>query len=170
LEAIERVSGEEADVLFGSLESLLDESLVVQSTDELGRPRFGMLQTIFDYAREKLRASGQESVVRSRHAGYFVELAETGALHLTGSDQRNWLRRMVIEHGNFREALRWSLDNREREAGLRLGTALWRFWFQTGHLTEGRRWLDELLDAFPDRQDETDGSSLRARVLRADAA
>jgi tetratricopeptide (TPR) repeat protein len=167
LEAIERVSRAEADVLYGGLESLLDESLLVQSIDEIGRPRFGMLQTILEYAREKLAASGREADARDRHARFFVDLGERAAAHLTGPDQVEWIRRMTVEHGNFREALTWSLDTRDGELGLRLGAALWRFWLMTGHLTEGRRWLGGLLAAFPDGDDEVSGDPLRARVLRA---
>jgi len=141
------------DVLQG-LASLVDNSLLRQE-EEAGDPssagdaRFAMLRTVQEYARERLEASGEREAVRRRHAVYYLALAEQAEPQLYRADQRAWQDRLETEHGNLRATLRWSVAGGEGEPdiGLRLAGALWRFWWQRGYLSEGRRWLTALLEA-----------------------
>ena len=131
------------------IESLLDQSLLQLDAARLGvadvEPRFTMLETIRDYAREVLEAGEEMEVLRSRHAAYYLELAETIAPALIGHKQPVWLTRLNAEQDNLRAALAWMLEQNEIEAGLRLGVALHRSWLMQGALSEGRQWLEMLL-------------------------
>jgi predicted ATPase/DNA-binding SARP family transcriptional activator len=141
LEAAEAVG---MDVLKG-LESLVDKNLLKQS--ELGdEPRFGMLDTIREYALERLAAEGEaeEDAVRQRHAHFFLRLAEEAEPNIYGTEQVVWLNRLEIEHDNLRVALAWSIDH-AIDVGLRLVGALGRFWHFRGHHHEGQDWLAKAL-------------------------
>ncbi len=134
------------------LASLVDKSLLRQEDESGGahttdEPRFLMLQTVLEYARERLEASGELEAVRRRHAAYYLALAEQAEPHMYRVDQRAWQERLETEHDNLRAALWWSVVSGEAEPGLRLSGALWRFWWVRGYLSEGRRWLDEFLQA-----------------------
>ncbi|HEX2035800.1 MAG TPA: tetratricopeptide repeat protein, partial [Chloroflexota bacterium] len=109
-------------------------------------PRFGMLDTIREFAWECLAESGEAEVIQRRHAGYYLDLAlrAEGAGH--GPQQVTWLERLEREHDNVRQALRWCLRERQTELACRLGAALWPFWDLRGHYEEGRRWLGEVLE------------------------
>jgi tetratricopeptide (TPR) repeat protein len=148
------------DVLEG-LSSLLDKSLLRQEEMVEEEPRFVMLETIREYARERLELSGEAEETRRLHAEYFLALAEQGASEQQGPEEAAWLERLDLEHDNMRAALSWMLESEEAEAGLRLSGALWRFWWMRGHYSEGRRWLEEAL-----AKDERP-SAVRARALEA---
>jgi len=140
LEATERVCagdvGEDGDVL-DLLTSLADKSLVmVQQND--GHSRYRLLETVRQYARERLLESGGGEAVRDRHRDYFLALAEEAAPKLTGAEQGEWFERLEEEHDNFRSALGWSLSEAGSGAGLRLCASLQRYWINRGHLSEGR--------------------------------
>ncbi len=140
LEATEQVcvadGGEDGDVL-NLLTSLADKSLVmVQQND--GHSRYRLLETVRQYARERLLESGGGEVVRDRHRDYFLALAEEAAPKLKGADQSEWFERLEEEHDNFRSAVAWSLSEAGSRAGLRLCAALQRYWINRGHLSEGR--------------------------------
>ena len=132
------------EVLDG-VQSLLDKSLVRQEPAPQGEPRFGMLETIREYALEQLEASGDAEVLRRQHAAYYLHLAETGEARLRGPGQVEWLRRLALDHDNFRAALAWASMVGEADVGLQLAAALWQFWYLQGHLSEGRRWLAQAL-------------------------
>jgi predicted ATPase/class 3 adenylate cyclase/Tfp pilus assembly protein PilF len=148
LEAVEEVCDpeEELDAL-ETVGSLLEESLLRREEGVGEEPRFVMLETVQEYAREKLEESGKSEEVKRRHAEYFLALAEEADPELKGPDQLEWLQRLEIEHDNMRAALRWALGQEKVELGLRLGGALWLFWSVIGHYSEGRRWLEEALEA-----------------------
>jgi tetratricopeptide (TPR) repeat protein len=119
-----------------------------------------MLETIHEFAREKLQESGEAEETRRLHAEYFLALAEEAEPELGGPHQVAWLNRLEAEHDNLRAALSWSLEAGEVEVGLRLAGALWWFWFARGHLSEGRRWLDDALAGSGDM-----AASVRAKGL-----
>ncbi|MBA2570183.1 MAG: adenylate/guanylate cyclase domain-containing protein, partial [Chloroflexi bacterium] len=133
------------DVMAG-IESLLDKSLLRASqTDHAGEVRIAMLETIREYALERLAATGAEDAIRRRHADTFLALAEAAEPHLTGADLAQWLDRLTHEHDDVRAALSWAIETGEAATGLRIGYAVWRFWHQRGHLREGRDWLSRLV-------------------------
>ena len=148
------------DVLDG-LASLVDKSLVRRTEPADAQPRFAMLETIREFGREQLRASGDFDGVLRRHGDHFLDLAVEAEPHLTAGDQGEWLDRCDRDHANIRVALRWAIEaglvHRAQEAA----GALWRFWQQRGHLAEGRRWLEEVL-AMPSGQGPTPA---RAKAL-----
>lgn len=137
------------DVLAG-IASLVDASVLRQEepparADPEGEPRFGMLETIRAYALEQLAAHEEAAALHQAHATYFLALAEEAEPQLAGAAQAAWLGCLAREHDNLRAALRWSLESGAVEPGVRLAGALWRFWWVHGHLSEGRRWLAEVL-------------------------
>jgi predicted ATPase len=150
-----------ASQVIEQLTSLVDKSLVV--TDEhAGATRYRMLETVRQYALDRLRESGEEAQWRGSHLACFVALGEEFFAGVAGPKQLSWFSRIASEHDNVRAALAWSAESSPVE-GLRLANALIGFWRVRGHLAEGRQWLTRLLDAFP-----TDGPTReRARGLRA---
>jgi predicted ATPase/DNA-binding SARP family transcriptional activator/DNA-binding CsgD family transcriptional regulator len=150
LEAAEAVGTgdgiEEGDVLELFL-LLVDKSLVVAEPDGKGGFRYGMLEPVRQYAREKLEESGEAEATRRRHAAFFLALAERAEPELTGRNQPEWLDRLEAEHNNLRAALGWSLQQPDVEPGLRLAAAVWMFWHTHGHLSEGRAWLERAISA-----------------------
>jgi predicted ATPase len=131
------------DVLAG-VESLLRKNLLTEHAggDE---PRLGMLETIREYALERLAACGDGEAVRRRHAGFCLELAQAAEQGLLGPRQREWLERLDAERDNIRAALDWTLAAGEAEVGLTIGWSLWRFWQLRNLEQEGRERLEELL-------------------------
>jgi predicted ATPase/DNA-binding SARP family transcriptional activator/DNA-binding CsgD family transcriptional regulator len=127
------------------LGQLVDKSLVLAEAGTGSATRYRMLQPIRQYAREKLRESGEESEVKNLHAAFFLALAEEAEPELTGAHQKLWVERLDREHDNLRDALSWVLERGEAETGLRFGGSLWRFWFEKGYLSEGRRWMEKVL-------------------------
>jgi predicted ATPase/DNA-binding SARP family transcriptional activator len=132
------------DILSG-LESLVDKNLLKQ-VEAASVARFVMLDTIREYALERLAAQGaaEEAAVRQRHARFFLALAEEAELNLYSKQQALWLDRLELEHDNLRSALLWSI-NHARDVGLRLAGALGRFWHFHGHQEEGLGWLGQAL-------------------------
>ena len=145
LEAIESVCNAEDDLaVFETVESLVDKSLV-NETETHGEPRFAMLETIREYAGERLVAAGEDERVRERHLAYFLALAEETEPKLAGAEQAMWLLCLDREHENLRAALAWSLAEGRSSGGLRLCGALQRFWWARGHYSEGREWCARIL-------------------------
>jgi len=138
-------AGDRRDTELDGLASLMDKSLLRMAAAGQGEPRFGMLETIREYALERLAARGDEEESRRRHAGYYLALAEAAEPELTGPTQGMWLERLEHEGDNLRAALRWTRESGEIETGLRLAGALWRFWYTRGYQREGRGWLEGLL-------------------------
>jgi predicted ATPase/class 3 adenylate cyclase len=138
------------DVLDG-LTALVDQSLVrpaMQASPH--EPRFEMLQLIREYGAERLAESEEAATIGRRHAEWVLALTEAAAPSLEGATDFAWFDRLAREHDNVRAALRWLIDHGERELGLRLASATWRFWQQRGYIAEGRRWFDGLLPGEPE--------------------
>jgi non-specific serine/threonine protein kinase len=126
------------------LASLVEKSLVVVD-DRGGEPRYRLLDTIREYARDRLHASEGEAAIRRRHLAYIVALAEAGARGMEGPEQAAWAARLERELDNIRAALGWGLEaDRDGEAALRVAAALSWFWFLR-HTAEGRTWLTRTL-------------------------
>jgi predicted ATPase/Tfp pilus assembly protein PilF len=148
LEAIEAICDAEGDLpvdAFEGVSSLLDKSLLRQEGGPNGEPRFVMLETVHEFAREKLRESAEEQEIKRFHAQYFLTLAEEAYPELKSANKLQWLEKLEAEHDNMRAALSWTLGREEAELALRLGGALWVFWSVRGYYSEGRRWLEEAL-------------------------
>ncbi|MGH2555909.1 MAG: ATP-binding protein, partial [Actinomycetota bacterium] len=143
-EAVCDLAGLGLDILEG-LTSLVDKSLVRRVDPAEGSVRFSMLETIREFGLEQLAAGSDIDVVVRRHAEHFLDLAVEAEAHLTADDQGEWLDRCDREHANIRAALRWAIDEGEAQRAQEAAGALWRFWQQRGHLTEGRRWFEEIL-------------------------
>ncbi|HWQ11215.1 MAG TPA: tetratricopeptide repeat protein [Roseiflexaceae bacterium] len=149
---------------FDLLSSLVDKSLVQAREGPGGEPRFTMLETIREYALERLAAGGEEAAAREAHAASFLALAEAAEPELRTARASVWLEALEAEHDNLRAALGWFAARGDQERLARAGYALWRFWFTRGHWGEGRRWLAPLL-----READAPGLPplLRARALLA---
>jgi len=149
LETAEAIAGDSLGLEFGEIldgvAALVDNGLVRQGESAEGEPRFRMLETIREYAIERLDEAGQLADTRTRHLERYVQLAETAEPELTRSGQAVWLERLSEENDNIRAALAWSLESGQVELGLRLAGALVRFWSIRGLMSEGRRWLAEAL-------------------------
>ncbi|HEX7962564.1 MAG TPA: tetratricopeptide repeat protein, partial [Terriglobales bacterium] len=148
LEAAEAVCNTRHDLdidLFEGLSSLMDKNLI--HTVELpgAEPRFAMLETIREYALERLGVAGEQPATRRAHAAYCVVLAEEGNPELNAEDRGAWLARCDIEIDNFRTALDWLFESSDLDWGLRLSIALFRFWDMREHLAEGRARLETIL-------------------------
>ena len=124
------------DILDG-LTELVDQSLV-RSESADGEPRFGLFETIREFAAETLAASGDADAIAERHARVFADLAHRAVPHLQGTEQRTWLDHLERDHDNLRKALEWAIARPERELAVGLGFDLWRFWQQRGYLNEAR--------------------------------
>ena len=131
LEAAEVVcttSEEPEGQILETLESLIDKSLLRAEEESGLEPRFSMLETIREYASEQLAASGEEEVVRARHAAFFAALGEQAELGVHGAEEMRWRSRLAADHANLRAALSWG-EEHDPELMLRLAGALWRFWW-----------------------------------------
>ncbi|HEX6576862.1 MAG TPA: adenylate/guanylate cyclase domain-containing protein [Jiangellaceae bacterium] len=150
LDAVEAVGnplGDPGVDTLDALSSLVDDSLVRQTEMPDGEPRFGMLETIREYAGELLAATEDEAPTRQRHAEHYLALAHEGEPHLTSDDQVRWLDRFEHEHDNLQMALRWTMEVGQPERGMAAAAAMWRFWHQRWYLFVGRSWLERLLSA-----------------------
>jgi predicted ATPase/transcriptional regulator with XRE-family HTH domain len=151
----------ERDAVMDLQSRLVEQSLVVAESDRAGESRYRMLEPIRQFAARLVVDEGEASPLRDRQLAWCLGLAHAAEPELTGPDQRRWLDRLEVEHDNLRAALAWSLgDAGAHVTGLRLATALWRFWATRGHLAEGRRWLEAALAVAGEAPDD-----LRATAL-----
>ena len=148
LEAAEAIcAGDEIDEydVLDMLSQIVDKSLVL-STQHLGVARYRLLESVREYAREKVaEVPAEAGEVMGRHSLWYAEWAAQAAKHLTGKTQAEWLERIEGEHDNLRASLTWFLKQTEPGASLRLASSLWRFWTVRGYLREGRDWLAQAL-------------------------
>lgn len=164
IEAVEAVCCHDLaiDVLEG-LASLLNKNLLRLEDGREGEPRFTMLETIHEYARERLEDSGEAEAIRRRHAEYFTTLAARVEPHTRGgTDQMHWLRRLEADHENLRAVYGWCMARGEVELGLRLVGSLGHFWWRQAHFAEGQQWTERALEMIEDAP-----PAVRARVLFA---
>jgi predicted ATPase/DNA-binding CsgD family transcriptional regulator len=124
------------------LGALIDHHLVVRHDALDSEPRMGMLETIREFAQDRLAASGELEQARGAHAAYFAQLAETAEPVLNSGKRQVWLRRFDIEQANVRAALEWALERDAAPPGFRTLGALWLWCWLTFH--EARRWVEQL--------------------------
>ena len=151
LEAAESVCGDESTSgLIGSedvlslLEHLINKSIVLK--EEKGpATRYRMLETMRQYANEKLVDANASDTLRDRHLEYFLILAEAAAPHLIRSTQLEWLAQLDADYENLRRALEWALSKDTAESSLRLCAALGKFWETRSYWLEGSKWMKSAL-------------------------
>lgn len=160
--AAETVSGE-SDSILDELSSLVDKSLLRQTEGRKGEPRFTMLETLREFGLEQLQASGEQGMIRERHANYYLSLAEPAEARLESNEQIEWLNQMEQEHDNLRAALEWSRKTEDQgPLCVRLANLLGVFWEALGHFSEGRERLTAVLAT-----DSAQGRIMaRAQLLR----
>jgi predicted ATPase/DNA-binding CsgD family transcriptional regulator len=158
------------------ISSLVDKSLLLPAAlddaanDDLGEPRFGMLETVREFALEELARSGEEDALRRAHADYFRALAERAEPELRGAGQVAWIARLETELPNLRAVLDWSLAGGDVKTGLRLAGALYWFWFLRNHVAEGRTWFERARVAGREPAAAAGKAALGAAVLAWRAA
>jgi predicted ATPase/DNA-binding SARP family transcriptional activator len=129
-------------------------------------PRYRLLETVRQYALERLGASGEWEPIMRRHFDWCLDLARQADLGLRTTNQLAWLDRLEMEHDNLRQALRWSLARpAQPERAVALAAALWQFWYLRNYLSEGRAWLEQALAA-----GHAEASVLRAKALNGAGA
>jgi predicted ATPase/class 3 adenylate cyclase len=144
------------------LTSLVEKNLV-RRVDSGGEARFGMLETIREYALERLAEAGEEQEFRERHAIHYAGVAERAEPELLGTTPSRFLDALEADHDEFRALASWSLVAGRPDVGIRACASIWRMWQQRGHLAEGRVRLTELL-AHPALDQE---GAWRAKALTA---
>ena len=161
------------------LTGLVDKSLVVYEEGVDGQGRYRLLETVRQYAGDRLQEGGEAQEVQGRAASWFLGLAGEAAPQLGGPEAASWLVRLEAEHDNLRASLTWYEHTDEKSAagaeagpqdenglrpenGLRLAWALWRFWDMHGHYSEGRQWLGRALARTQSGAAGEDGASVRA--------
>ncbi len=150
-EAVAAGEGIHAYAMLDLLAQLVDKSLVI-ADEQRGVVRYRLLETIRQYAHQRLLEAGEAERTRDRHLAYFLRLAEAAELKLRGPEARAVMDRLEEEHDNLRAALEWALAPLGRgDAALRLSGALAWFWWVRDYHSEGRRWLARVLAASPDR-------------------
>jgi predicted ATPase/class 3 adenylate cyclase len=125
--------------------ALLDQNLLRQNEGPDGEPRFVLLETVCEYALERLAASDEAEALRRQHAASYLALAEAAEPELHRAPQKAWWNQLEVEHDNLRAALAWALEDGAVEIGLRGAGALWWFWYLRGYWSEGRGWLARAL-------------------------
>lgn len=148
-EAVCAGEGVESGHVLELLSSLVNKSLVVAQTLQRGEARYSLLETIRQYAQEKLMASAESSATHDRHLQCFLQLTEETAPKLNGEYQHLWLNWLEGEHDNIRAALAWSLESATEgghiEAGLRITNTIYQFWTIRDYVEEGLAWIERLL-------------------------
>jgi len=133
---------------FEALTRLVDKSLLIPEPRAEGPTRYRVLETLRQYAAQKLEENGEVAKAREAHAHHFLVLAERAQVNAQGPEQPRWLQRLEEEHANLRLALAWSREF-DRESWRRLAVALAWFWVTRGYLAEGRDWLRDAIEGSP---------------------
>ena len=169
LEAVEAICGDETgtgtvagDDVLELLEGLINKSMVI-SENEHGLSRYHMLETIRQYANEKLVDSGEAEEFREKHLGFFLNLAETAAPHLYRHEQLEWLEQLDADYENLRAALEFAMGKESAEPSLRLCAGLGMFWSIRCYWKEGANWLAEALE----KPFDEEGQEVRTARVRA---
>jgi predicted ATPase/DNA-binding winged helix-turn-helix (wHTH) protein len=141
-------SSNDADIL-NIVTALIENSLLIQKETANDESRLRMLEVVREFAFEKLEASGESQAVRNNHAAYFLALAQKAEPEMFGAEGTEWLNRLEDEHENLRAALSWS-SVKDVETAANLAGTLRNFWILHNHITEGRKWLETILEQSAD--------------------
>jgi non-specific serine/threonine protein kinase len=162
IEAVEMVCDSDLSIsIMDGLESLLNKNLLYSKEGRTGETRFYMLETIHEYARDRLAQGGNADDFKMRHAIYYMALTEHAEAEIHGARQEYWYARLTDELDNIRTAFNWALDDGNVELGARIVTALRDFLYFTGLLlSESSAWIDRVLEA-----QERISPAVRARTL-----
>jgi excisionase family DNA binding protein len=161
-EDVGREVGHASPLMLDLLAALIDKSLLQIEQVQGNETRFQMLETVREFALERLEASGEEVATREAHAAHFLTLAETAARDAGGAGDSGWMRRLTAERPNLRAALDWLEQTGRTGAALQMAGALWHYWYRLGDLAEGRARLERALVAAPPDVDPV----MQARALR----
>lgn len=165
IEAVETVctgDGLAREEILDRMTDLIDKSLVVVIELREGHAaRYRLLETIREYAHEKLEAQGEGNALGGRHALHYCQIAKKPSSELGGPHDARWLDRLALEHDNLLASLTWSLNEGNAERGLELAAAMWRYWWYRGPMSEGSHWLALALERNPNAT-----SLMRAEALR----
>ncbi len=159
--AICSLEGQGEGKILEKLEMLVDNNLIRPPDDTPGEPRLRMLESIREFAYDRLIESGEADTVHQRHAQYYALLAEQAEREKYGSEEQlAWRMRLEAELDNLRSAMSWALEKSQFKCELRIATGLWRFWWTHGYLREGIQWLKKGLAGIGPNANE-----VRARAL-----
>jgi predicted ATPase/transcriptional regulator with XRE-family HTH domain len=179
LEAAEAICADAGNpTLLEEIEALVEQSLL-QYESAGSEPRYSLLETISEFARERLDMGDERERLCQRHADYYLALAQQSTSMLKGAEQGEWMKRLDREYGNIQVALQWAHVQGQASAGLRVTGALFTFWAARGQLSEAEKWLEAFLgqasnDATPERAKALDvlgivmawrGNNVRALAL-----
>jgi non-specific serine/threonine protein kinase len=173
LEAAEAVcagDGIQHSAVLRLLERVLDASLLLANADANTATRYRLLEPIRTYARAALDSEPDGRATAARHSAFYTALAESAESELRGPHHDACVRRLEQEHDNLRLAMRRALSDSDPECGLRIAAALWRFWAETGHLSEGYAWHESLLNHSGSRAPERLPRRARAVVSAGNLA
>lgn len=154
-------SSEDLDELsiLDNLSQLVQKSLV-EVDDQRDEARYQLLETVRQYAREKLEESGELQCLNDKHLDFFLKHAEDIAPKLQEKDPGQWYQALNHDHGNLRSSLDWGLQQEKADQVLRLCVALAWFWLIQGYLMEGQAYTMRALEIQQDRQDDTQADGL----------
>ncbi|MBV9893163.1 MAG: hypothetical protein JO020_03235 [Chloroflexi bacterium] len=144
LGAAEQVCG--LGSIVDSLARLIDQSLVLATSDDAGDRRYKLLETLRTYGRDRLQRSGELALMHNRLAAWVLTESEKAGAALRGPNQAEWLRWAEREHDNIRSALDWCISTGDADTALRIAGALWWSWLLHGRWTEGHDWLERALN------------------------
>ena len=153
---------------FDLVADLVDRSIVQRRQDVQGQPRFGLLETIREFALDELQSAGERAAAERAHAGHLLALAERASEEMRGAEQASWIPRLDAESGNLRNSLQWTIDHAETEIALRLTVGLSTYWAIHSSQREGLDWISRSLALPADPLlDDLRGSALRCGAALA---
>ena len=139
-------TGDDPFAALDGLDALVDQGLILRTETATGDLRFGMLETVREYALEQLDVAGESRPIKAAHGTQMLTVVTNAEPMLQGLDAKLWLDRLSAEQDNYRAALGWALgDDGDPALALRLAAALWPFWHRRGHLREGHAWLERAI-------------------------
>ena len=147
-DAVAAVTGADRFDVLDQLERLVAHHLVRVGGDDPTAKRFDVFESIREFGAAELVEAGEDVAIHDAHAAWASDFVATAAVMLTGGEQGDGMLRLSRELDNLRAALTWLSDIRQDDAGLRLATPLWRYWWMRGAMAEGRRWLDRMIDSY----------------------